>query len=86
MATAAHLRSVEMREVDYERMLRHRSLGDALTVEEIFARLGSDDPEAMDPAAQALLTEIVGDAEKLELFGLQLAERCAGDRAPTPRR
>jgi hypothetical protein len=81
MATAAHLRSVEMREVDYERMLRHRSLGDALTVEEIFARLGSDDPEAMDPAAQALLTEIVGDAEKLELFGLQLAERCAGDRA-----
>ncbi len=50
MATAAHLRSVEMREIDYERLLRNRSLRDALTVEEIFDRLGSDEPEAMDPA------------------------------------
>ncbi len=80
MATAAHLRSVEVREVDYERLLRNRSLGDALTLEEIFDRLGSGDPEAMSPAAQALLTEIVGDPTKLELFGARLAERCV-DRA-----
>jgi hypothetical protein len=80
MATAAYLQCVEVREVDYERLLRNRSLGDALTLEEIFDRLESGDPEAMGPAAQALLAEIVGDAEKLELFGVGLAERSA-DRA-----
>lgn len=75
MATAAHLQCVEVREVDYERLLRHRSLGDALTLEEIFDRLESGDPEAMGSAAQALLQEIVAAPDKLALFGVRLAER-----------
>lgn len=80
IATAAYLRSVEVREVDYEQLLRNQALGDPLTLEEIFERLESGAPEAMGAAAQALLAEIVRDAEKLELFGVKLAERC-GDRA-----
>ena len=80
MATAAYLRSVEVREVDYEQLLRNQALGDPLTLEEIFEQLESGTPEAMGSAAQALLAEIVDDPEKLELFGVKLAERC-GDRA-----
>jgi HEAT repeat protein len=80
ITTAAYLRSVEVREVDYEQLLRNQALGDPLTLEEIFDRLESGTPEAMGSAAQALLAEIVADAEKLELFGVKLAERC-GDRA-----
>ncbi len=77
MATAEYLQCVELREVDYERLLSRQSLGDALTLEEIFGCLEPADPEAMGPAAQALLAEIVCDADKLALFGVRLAERCA---------
>ena len=58
ITTAAYLRSVEVREVDYEQLLRNQALGDPLTLEEIFDRLESGTPEAMGSAAQALLAEI----------------------------
>ncbi|MDA1094265.1 MAG: HEAT repeat domain-containing protein [Acidobacteria bacterium] len=78
MATAEYLQCMELREVDYERLLSRQSLGDALTLEEIFfGYLESADQEAMGPAAQALLAEIVCDADNLALFGVRLAERCA---------
>jgi hypothetical protein len=81
ITNATYLRSVEVREVDYEQLLRNQALGDPLTLEEMFDRLESGTPEAMGSAAQALLAEIVADAEKLELFGVKLAERCGGRAA-----
>jgi hypothetical protein len=42
VATDAYLRSVEVREVDYEQLLRNQALGDPLTLEEIFDRLEHD--------------------------------------------
>ena len=79
LTTAAHRHSIEVREVDYERVLRRRALGDPATLEEIFDSLLSGQTDGLDPTARATLTDIIRDPAKLELFAADLAGRADGD-------
>ena len=79
LTTAAHRRSIELREVDYERLLRRRALGDPATVEEIFDSLLSGQTDGLDPTARSTLSEIIHDPARLELAATELAERVGED-------
>ena len=79
LTTAAHRRSIELHEVDYERLLRRRELGDPATVEEIFDSLLSGQTDGLDPTARTTLSEIIHDPARLELAATELAERVGKD-------
>ncbi len=72
-------RSIELREVDYERLLRHRALGDPATLDQIFQMLLSGQTDDLDQTARSTLAEIIRDPAKLELFATEMAERVGGD-------
>ena len=79
LTTAEHRRSIEVREVDYELLLRRRALGDPATLEEIFNSLRSGQTDGLDPTARSTLGEIIRDPVKLELFATDLAGRVGED-------
>ena len=81
LTTEDHRRSIDVREVDYERMLRNRLLGDPATLEQIFDSLMSGHTDDLDPAARETLVEIIRDPAKLELFASELAKRVGADDA-----
>ena len=81
LTTEDHRRSIDVREVDYERMLRNRLLGDPATLEEIFDSLMSGHTDDLDPAARETLVEIIRDPAKLELFASELAKRVGANDA-----
>jgi len=68
-------RSIELREVDYERLLRHRALGDPITVAEIFEGLLAGNLDALGDDARAVLAEIVRDQDRVEILVAELANR-----------
>ena len=79
LTTAAHRRSIEVREVDYDLLLRRGALGDPATLEEIFDSLLSGRTDGLDPTARATLREIIRDPARLELFATELAGRVGED-------
>ena len=79
LTTEDQRRSIELREIDYERLLRSRALGDPATLAQIFDSLLSGQTDTLDPTARSLLSEIIRDPAKLELFAAELAERVGGD-------
>ena len=79
LTTEDQRRSIELREVDYERLLRSRALGDPATLEQIFQILLSGQTDDLDPTARSTLNEIIRDPAKLELFAAELAEHVGGD-------
>ena len=79
LTTADHRRSIELREVDYERLLRSQALGDPATLEEIFDGLVSGHTDGLGSAARETLSHIIRDPATLELFASELARRADGD-------
>ena len=79
LTTVDHRRSIELRQVDYERLFRLQALGDPATLEEIFGGLVSGYTDGLDPAARETLAEIIRDPAKLELFVSELSTRVEGD-------
>ena len=78
LTTAQHRHSIEVREVDYERLLRRRALGDPATLEVIFNSLLSGQTDDLDPTARSTLGDIIRDPAALELFATDLAGRVGG--------
>ena len=81
LTTEDQRRSVELREVDYERLLRGQALGDPLTLEQIFDGLLTGQTDSLDPTASKMLAEIIRDPAKLKLLATELAERVGPDDA-----
>ena len=84
LTTAEQRHSIELHEVDYERLLRRQALGDPATLEQIFESLLSGQPGGLDTEAELTLDAIIRDPDKLEAFAGELAERVAdtdGDHA-----
>ena len=79
LTTADHRRSIELREVDYERLLLSRALGDPATLEQIFDSLLSGLTGNLDPRGNKTLAEMIQDPAKLELFATELAKRVGPD-------
>ena len=79
LTTEDHRRSIELREVDYERLLLSRALGDPATLEQIFDSLVSGETGSLDPTARSRLTEIIRDSDKLELFAAELLKHVGPD-------
>lgn len=79
LTTEDQRRSIELRELDYERLLQERALGDPATLEQIFESLASGHMDSLDPAALESLGEITHDPAKLELFASELAKRVGAD-------
>ena len=79
LTTADHRRSIELREVDYERLLLSRTLGDPATIEQIFDSLLSGQTDSLDPSAHKMLGEMIHDSATLELFATELARRVGPD-------
>ena len=79
LTTDDQRRSIELREIDYERLLRSRALGDPATLEQIFDSLLSGQQDGLDSTARSALGEIICDPAKLALFATELAERGGGD-------
>ena len=79
LTTEDQRHSIELREVDYDRLLRNRALGDPATIEQIFQILLSGHTDDLDQIARSTLAEIIRDPAKLELFATELAERVGGD-------
>ena len=75
LTTEDHRRSIELREVDYERLLLSRALGDPVTHEQIFDSLLSGQTGSLDASANKTLAEIVHDPAKLDLFAAELSKR-----------
>ena len=61
LTTEDQRRSIELRELDYERLLQERALGDPATLEQIFESLASGHMDSLDPAALESLGEITHD-------------------------
>ena len=78
LTTEDQRRSIEPREIDYERVLRSR-VGDPATLEQIFKSFSSGQTDDLDPTARATLDEIIRDPAKLELFVTELLERVGPD-------
>ena len=78
LMTAEQRRSVELREVDYERLLRSRTLGDPATLEQIFDSLASGQTDSLDARALSTVSAIIRDSAKLELFAGELTDRVGG--------
>ena len=78
LTTEQQRSSVELREVDYERLLGSRGLGDPVTLEQIFDSLLSGQTNGLDPQALATLAALIRDTIKLELFARELARRVGG--------
>ena len=74
LTTEDHRRSIELREVDYERVLWSRALGDPATLEQIFNTFVSGQTGSLDPSANKTLTEVLHDPAKLELFATELTK------------
>ena len=79
LTTADHRCSIELREVDYERLLLSRALGDPATLEQIFDSLFSGETGSLDPSAHKMLGEMIHDSATLELFATELARRVGPD-------
>ena len=79
LTTEDHRRSIELREVDYERLLLSRALGDPATLEQIFDSLVAGELGNLDPTARSMLGEIIRDTDKLELFTAELLEHIGPD-------
>jgi HEAT repeat protein len=78
LTTEDQRRSIELREIDYERLLRNRSLGPPATLDQIFDSLSSGQTDGLDATARSTLGTIIRDPAKLERFAAELAERVAG--------
>lgn len=78
LTTETDRQSIELREVDYERLLRRQALGDPLTVAELFNGLLSGDLSELSEQARAMLGDIIGDPDKLAMLGAEIQERCGG--------
>ena len=78
LTTEDQRRSIELREVDYERLLRNRALGDPATLAQIFDSLSSGQLDDLDDTTRSTIGAIIRDPAKLELFAAALAERAAG--------
>ena len=79
LTTADHRRSIELREVDYERLLLSRALSDPVTLEQIYQSFSTGQTDDLDPTAVKTLAEIIRDPAKLELFATELATRAGPD-------
>ncbi len=75
LTTEEQRQSIELREVDYERLLRNRALGDPDTLDQIFESLASGQIDDLDSSARSILGVIIKDADKLALFASELAAR-----------
>ena len=79
LTTADHRRSIELREIDYERLLLSRALGDPVTLEQIYQSVSTGQTGDLDPTALETLAEIIRDPAKLELFATELGKRVDPD-------
>ena len=79
LTTEDHRRSIELREVDYERLLSSRALGDPVTLEQIYQSISTGQTDDLDPTALETLAEIIRDPAKLELFATELGKRVGPD-------
>ena len=79
LTTTEQRHSVEVREVDYEELLRHRPLVDPATLAEILESLESGRTSLLSAEARAALREIVSDPEKVELLIVEMKARADGD-------
>ena len=81
LTTARQRDSVQLHEVDYERLLAGRGLGDPVALEEVFDRLLSGQTDHLDPQARSTLGVIVRDPATLDRFASELATRAGGSDA-----
>ena len=79
LTTEEHRNSIELREIDYERVLLSRALGDSATLKQIFDSFKSGQIDNLDPHAIKTLTEVLHDPAKLELFATELAKSVGPD-------
>ena len=79
LTTEDHRRCIELREVDYERLLSSRALGDPVTLEQIYQSISTGQTDDLDPTALETLAEIIRDPAKLELFATELGKRVGPD-------
>jgi hypothetical protein len=79
LTTPQQRRTLEVRQLDYERLLRRQALGDPATLEELFTGLGTGRSGDLGTEGASAMRDIVGDPAKLELLAAELSERVAGD-------